>query len=233
MRRRFKRRGGGRRHHRRSFRGSFKKLKRAVRKIQRSIETKYYAKQAAPANIDNIGVLSAPLNAMVQGTTGITRVGDKITCTSIHLRIILSLSTARTNFNWIKLALVWAKNIRGITPTAADIYSTDQYTNWPSLAYRSKNHTDQYFVLKEKHVQLDQQYTAAALIQSVRPFMRIIDWNVKLRGKFRQTVFIANTADQFAAIQSGALFLIAIADATATSVYPTFAFNERLYYRDC
>lgn len=137
------------------------------------------------------------LNGMVQGTSTVTRIGQKIEMTSCQIKFgwysnTIS-NTTTPGFDLVQMSLVYDKQSNGAAPSWSDIFTDSTAINAPCGA-RNVNNLDRFVVLKTFH----------SVITSGGPTGEYFEGYVPMKHDVR---YNTGTAGTVADIQSGALYL--------------------------
>lgn len=109
--------------------------------------------QTVPTSTTGVVV---PINLTATGTTQNTRIGLSIKMMSIMVEGIAQLSVGATQ-DFIHVSVVLDRQVSGVLPSWANIYTTNGGTSYASLAQRSQLSVDRFKVLKDFTISLDAQ----------------------------------------------------------------------------
>lgn len=138
------------------------------------------------------------LNGMTQGTTSVTRIGQKIEMTACQIKLAYynsaSIDSVTTvGMDLLQVSLVYDKQANGTAPTWSDIFTDSTAINAPTGA-RNVNNLDRFVVLKTFHVCLNTDGPSADYIEHYVSMNHDVRYNT-------------GTAGTVADIQTGALYL--------------------------
>lgn len=215
--RRFRRKFKRRFFKRKRGRGN-RRLAKRVRRIERTIETKILdgsvdLSVSTTANVTHLTALS-------QGVTSKTRIGDKVHFSSIEMNMEV---VGKDSFNRMFVALVLAKHINGIAPSALEIYNFGAYTiAMAYLAQRNFPERKKFRVLRVWRI----------LLNGTDP-TNFMPWikKFKYHRKLNFTTYYNGNAGTVADVEHNGLFLISISDSAAVT-HPTISVDMRLKYQD-
>lgn len=190
-----------------------KKLVTTVKRlIANRIETKQYFNAFTPASLTNTASyfeLLQPAN----GTTDITRIGDKVRPLRLEIGISLIVSDVT---QLIRLCVIqWFKNT---TPTDAEVFNDT--TNDTSKLMGAMNHDSQRSKILK--VVWDRTYS----LNTVSNTNKMIRKNLNL-SQLRPTSWIAGASTN----AIGGYFLVAMSDSSAIG-HPTIAAAWRIRFKD-
>lgn len=137
------------------------------------------------------------LNGMTQGTTTVTRIGQKIEMTACQIKLAYSSATTASvttaPMDLLQVSLVYDKQANGAAPAWSDIFTDSTAINAPCGA-RNVNNLDRFVVLKTFHV----------CLAGAGPNAEYIEHYVSMKHDVR---YNTGTAGTVADIQTGALYL--------------------------
>lgn len=140
------------------------------------------------------------LNGMTQGTTTVTRIGQKIEMTSCQIKGLyynnitdLGNISGTPGCDLLQCSLVYDKQSNGAAPSWSDIFTDSTAINAPTGA-RNVNNLDRFVVLKTFHVLISQAGPNAEYFEHYIPMNHDVRYNT-------------GTAGTVADIQTGALYL--------------------------
>lgn len=96
------------------------------------------------------------LNAMTQGTTQNTRIGNRVYMRSVHLRINQSFTGPTSPSSPLRLLVVYDKESNGAAPTATDILTGDTISSPLNL-----NRPGRFLVLMDEYIPVQNGNAAA------------------------------------------------------------------------
>lgn len=124
------------------------------RSLPNSLEKKYFDVFANNTAISTTGFILDSLNKVPQGTTDVTRIGNKINITNINFRIAFSLDDAGTGTlvnGHCRTIIYIDKQANGAAAAADDILITTGTPGQTALwKYRNMDQTDRFVILKDK-----------------------------------------------------------------------------------
>lgn len=172
-------------------------------------------------NVDTTGSVTA-LNAMAQGTSQSTRVGNKISMTSIQIRLSFVNGTTTTSAPVIRWMIIYDKQTNAAAPTIADVLQTVGVLSPMNMANR-----DRFVILAEETFRPDNTFNDTATVAEYSEYKQRY---VKLR---LDTIYNNTNGGTVADINSGGLFFIALSNVADGTMEPGAAFYARLRYTDC
>jgi len=231
----FRRRRGGRRGKFRKFkrRGKFsvKRVAKRVRRIEKSIETKYLDITATTQAVSNAGYIREIGGTIVQGTSEIgQRVGMEIVATSMDIRFhceVPLVAVTGDNYNRIRVIVGWDKMPQGSgLPALADILET---VTTPDMivANRQWNLRKRFRTLYDKVFTLYAPQSGGALTAgSIRYLFKQLHFKLKRR----KIIYLDNSGGA-ASIDKNMLVILFVSDSIAVT-HPVVTFDARLKYQD-
>lgn len=162
------------------------------------------------------------LNGMAQGTSQSTRIGNKISMTSILLRLAAFNGEAGASAPIIRYLIVYDKQTNAATPAITDVLTAATVLAPMNLANR-----DRFVVLAEDTFRPDNTFNDTAAIAEYAEFRQRY---IKIR---LDTVFNNTSGGTVADIQSGGLFIIALSTMVNGTAEPVVTIYSRIRYTDC
>lgn len=209
---------------------------RSVRRLPGQIPQKKYMDWAPSlvtiptANLTVLGTNTAAnqgVNLVPQGTTDITRVGNKINICNIDLHYALSMADdtvagAIENAN-VRLMFILDKQANGSVPTGSDILN-----NGTSIAdFRNMDTVDRFQILWDKNFTL--QPTAAIYDgTNMHTSTGAFGWRKKRWAKLSVPIHFSNTTGAIAEVKSNNFILMGITDLANAKI----SFKFRIKYYD-
>ncbi len=181
------------------------------------------ATTAAWAIVTGLAAIAAPS----QGQTIETRVGDRISVTSINVRMFLSLSTleAQTAITPEVMTRVIVGVIKvGGTVTVADVVDTGSTTD--ILSYRNLNTVDQFQILKDFTVKVKPDNMNEGAVDSFAQGVALSDV-IKFTHVFKKPLDVRFVAGTNTTSRNG-IFVMAVSTVTGA----TMLFENRARYTD-
>lgn len=177
-----------------------------------NVESKYIDIAPFSFNVTNSGLNGIyTLNAIAQGTTSVTRIGDSIKNQSLSMKATIKQHASATNTT-VRVWLVKHKEPRGATVGLA----ADFWENSNVLTFLQTQKRDRYVVLMDRTYKLSANGASEVAI----------DFSKKLNG---HTIYDGN-AGTIADIQKDAYHLIALSDEATNT--PTLEACLRLRFTD-
>lgn len=210
-------------------------VKKSIRKMQNDEELKYFDVYYN-TTADTSGNVTI-LNAMAQGNTQITRIGNEISCTSVQFRgTIYQNVDASLGGTEVRLMVLWDRQPNSADPTIAGlnngILNNVTVTNLMLSPYTYENQ-DRYRILYDKRfiINANTWYdydipATTATIDSVLPMY--IPFKKKL--KLSRNTKYDNAAAGITSISSNSLVFVAISN--QATLVPTIQSGFRLYFKD-
>lgn len=164
------------------------------------------------------------LNGMAQGTSQSTRVGNKMTMTSIQCRYNVYNGTTQTNSVPVRILIIYDTQTNALAPAVNDILSDTtaarRVTSPMNLANRDR------FKIIHEHTWVPGHYIDP--VDSIG----FQDFN-KIYKKIRlDTIFNNTSGGTVADIQTGSLYCLILADSAAGTGSPRWQATFRLRYID-
>jgi len=186
--------------------------------VARSIEKKYFDTTISNVIPDVTTPVASTtvINAMQQGSSAITRVGNKITCLEVLFRGFLSPTDAVANpSDAVRLMLVHDSQTNGATPAVPNVLLNG--ANPTSLSFRALEHAPRFTVLWDRTFAC-QMFTIQSTAEMISGgTVRFFKGKVRIPAKLQTTTFKASSAATFADISSGALFWVYLSLYRATN----------------
>lgn len=155
------------------------------------------------------------LNGLVQGTDAGNRIGRSIKVKSLELSFLVSRNIADTAQHSVRIMLVLDKEPKATIISASDVLTdTSYYINSP----RNLNNKNQYVILKDWKLPLPANGGTEVFI---RDYYRKFDLH---------TTYNNGNLGGITDIESNALYLIMVSDATAN--LPSITYFNRIRYLD-
>lgn len=172
-------------------------------------------------NADDVGQVIA-LNAMAQGTSQSTRVGNKISMTSIQMRLASANGATTTTPPIIRYMIIYDKQTNAAAPTIADILQAVGV-----LAPMNMGNRDRFVILMEDTWRPDNTYSDAAAVAE------FTEYKQRYKRLHLDTIYNNTNGGTVADINSGGLFFIALSNIANGTAEPTMSLYARLRYTDC
>ena len=205
-----------------------------IRRTYTIPERKYIDTQGESALIDETAGFLL-INGLQQGVTSVTRIGQRVTMKSIHLKIVVTGQQVTTApnlnvFNNVaRIMLVYDLQPNGATPLASDLLDT--HTGGTAIiAPLNKQWTQRWKVLWDKRFPVMNSYTpagGAGLAANSQIFDEVylnLNHNVEYTNTSTGTV---------GDIKTGALWFVAVSNTSDTAQQPRMAYYIRIRYTDC
>ncbi len=189
------------------------------------IEVKYIDTTQSNDTLSSTGTVT-PLNACVQGTDSINRLGRKIVCNSVSVRGVVANSATDlnngTSFPYIgdvvKVAIVLDKQVNGAAPVFGDVFNINAGSMSP-FANQNISNVDRFHILWEKNL------TICATNNTLAHFEITMNCDLETRYNTNNN---GNATDMV----SGGIFL-AFADTNSSgSLSSIMAFSARVTFKD-
>lgn len=162
-------------------------------------------------------------NAMLQGTTASTRIGNKVVIKTFQLRGELVVPNDAPA-NTVRLILLWDSQPNGALPALTDVLTATDGKSFMNLANR-----DRFWVLKDWQMNVGPSTNLVLAAGAAPPLTKTFNWYVKVN---RETVYNGN-AGTIGDIRTGALLLLGCGSHTAASaLYSTLDGTVRVRYTD-
>lgn len=152
------------------------------------------------------------LNGNVQGTSHLTRVGNRVTIKKIELMFGLATQLGVN----VKICLVIDKQPNGSALSLSALYNTIGGAYYP-WATRNSVNSQRFVTIKNFHISMNQQITGANVNKF---FKKYIKCNIPIQ-------YNGGVAGTVADIQSNSIYLVVFADNTAS-----MSFTSRLRFSD-
>jgi len=245
FRRRFKRRRTFKRRRGSGTRRLAKRALRGVKRLNRYIETKHVDNQNLAGTITNVAT-AIVLNDIVQGNSGITRIGDRLHIKSVTFKGIFNISLssgqadATVHYPKIRFILVIDRQPNGATPNLTDILSVSANTVPGTEFYHGRDWAkrSRFKILKEKIIrfpQLSTQLLAAAGTTTGRihePYgEKLWRFHHRFRGSGLRTDYFGN-AGTIADITKNTLLLVYFSNTTAGDAAINMTNWQRITFKD-
>lgn len=157
---------------------------------------------------------SAVLNAVVQGTSAITRIGRKIRMRSLDLRWIADM-TGGTGGSVMRLLVVYDKQANIALPATLQIVDTDDF-----LSPMNLSNSDRFTVLRS--LITEPMDSNGSLVVSGHEYIKMD----------LETVYNATNGGTIADIQTGSVLLMVAGSGTSVTLPPTLTFISRIRFDD-
>lgn len=171
------------------------------------------------------------INSPAQGNSALTRQGDQIEITSIHVRILLTHDIVPNSADppvptCVRLVLVCDKQVNNNVITATDVMDPNVGADF--MQFRDLSDTGRYVILKDKKYILNPSvaFTDGTNTGSVSGTGKWIEWNIPAQIR---TDFSASTGD-VADIVHNAIYLLGVASQNSTSGVANF--SSRIRFKD-
>lgn len=118
------------------------------RSVPGGAELKYKDTTSLFTTDASTGQIAGTLNGIAQGTTDVTRIGNKITVTSIHLRLLVAVDDwLGAYFNGVNCRIIVYvdRQCNGLAAAVTDILKTASILSWRNL-----DQADRFQILKDK-----------------------------------------------------------------------------------
>lgn len=184
--------------------------------INKDIETKYHdlSLAAQPYSISLGATQIIELSIPAQGTTDLTRIGDKITIRGLDIRMHL---TSSDTYNIIRCIIFqWYPNT-SITSAPVGSQILNDVTTYPYISPYVHDYTNQYGVLYDK------MFTLSSLADTITRVVKI-----KPRLKYCKKTINFSAAGTNG---SNKLYMLLVSDSGAVT-HPTANIHSRLFYDD-
>lgn len=216
-----------------------KSLDKRVKTINRMIDLKWSDVGAVIVADDTIATVNANallLNGMAQGTSAITRLGDRITATSLQIRYFAFSDADNINTTHIRVLVVLDNQTNAAAPDIGannDVSILD--ASVVTLLYNAPyNHrtADRYKILHDKRMDFNPLMAgtttpASGIVTAVVPISHSKYFKRNMHRQLKYNGAGATVAD----IVSGSIFIFVITDFAANE--GSVNFGSRFYYKDC
>jgi len=173
------------------------------------------------SNIPNTGNITT-LNALATGTDYNTRTGRKILMKSLMIRMTINPlpAVSAPSGDAIRIIIFYDEQTNAAVPVISDVLQTSSWNSQLNL-----NNRDRFRVVCDKFIGMPAStYTAGALVAG-SPVTKVM----KKYRKFRLESIYNGSGATVAAIQTGGLFILYIAEANNTH---NFLFESRVRFVD-
>jgi len=171
----------------------------------------------------------ALLNGLSQGTSVITRVGQKIVIKSIDVRLKCSGqppgATPTAYANWLRVLIVWDSQPNGALPPVSDIIE-DLTTGTGIVSPAYKNYLSRFKILWNRVFDLVNVSAAAGSTFGMGGSDKYFSKTNLL------TSYADSTNGDITDIITGALYFVAVGAHSAAANYPTVEYYSRLRFYD-
>lgn len=172
-------------------------------RISTAIEKKYLDTSIQNTSDISAGVILNSLVLVPQGTTDVTRIGNKITVTNINLRGFAAnddLTTALTGGGYLRVILYVDKQANGATAAVTDILKSAVIHS-----FRNMDQVDRFIILQDKFYNIPIK-TTDALHTSIETTM----WSMNIKCKY--PVHFSSTMGAITELRSNNIGLLYISD---------------------
>lgn len=204
-----------------------KSNQRAIKKLQRIFELKDFTLYTGPSAILNTAwLIPGPVNLIPVGTTSNTRVGDRITMTSIQWMGELRSNGAGTSNQTVRFIIVVDRQSNGIGLTSAEVQNQLIQQQSPGLASGFLSPFDtsavtrpgRFKVLHNEIIQLNQNFATSA-------------YNITVKGKRKMNMEAKWDADISATVPvTNAIYPLFISDQATNG--PSEEISFKIIYKD-
>lgn len=185
------------------------------------LSEKKFVDVSTTVNADDVGSVTL-LNGMTQGTSQSTRIGNKISMTSVQFRLAAFNGATTTQSPIMRFLVVYDKQTNAATPAITDILVASTVVSPMNLANR-----DRFVVLAEETFRPDNTFNDTA---AVAEFSEYKARYLKLR---LDTIYNNTSGGTVADIQTGALWFIALSTSINGTAEPAVTLYTRTRYTDC
>lgn len=162
------------------------------------------------------------LNGIAQGTTAFTRVGNRISMQSVHMRYSLrqwDVSTFNNNHIW-RMLIVYDRSPNGSNPAITDILASNH-----QLALQNMDNKDRFKILWDKTDTYGYFFSGG---NSTGPCQAVGECYRKVKG---DTVY-SGSASLISDLRTGALWLVYLGSATLATNCPALDARLRVTFTD-
>lgn len=174
-------------------------------------------------NTDTTGSVTA-LNAMAQGTSQSTRIGNKITMKSLYVRWALGQGTTTATPPIVRVTILYDKQPNATLATLAEIYQVTGSSL--TLSPMNMANRDRFIVLMDETYSPAYPYNDTAVTE-------FADFHKKYLKLNLDTIYNNTNGGTIADINTGALLVATSANVVSGTAEPTLTFSHRLRYIDC
>lgn len=227
---RFNKRGGKRKRRRGVKRRKTGKLAKRVRRIEKSIETKFHDTIIPATAISVAGKIFLFNEAIVPGTNLGDRIGIDIVGTSAEIRLeaeVPLVAITGDNFNRFRVIVGWDRMPQGSgVPLLGDIIEPPPASTDPITALRTWATRKRFRILLDKVYTIYAPQSGGASIGFMKNFFK--KWHFKLGRK--KTTYGDNTG-LATGVEKNMLFMFIVSDSIAAA-NPTFTAMLRYKFQD-
>lgn len=193
-----------------------------------SVPEKKFIDTTGTTNVPEVGTISL-LNPLGQGTSVITRIGQKIVIRSIDLRVRVSAAPPSASPslypNMVRVLLVWDNQPNGALAAASDIIE-DLTAGTGVIAPQQKIYISRFRILWDKKFMLSNMPTADGITSKLN------DYDQYYKKTKLQVGYADSNNGDITDIITGAIYLLAIGQHTATANQGILEYFSRIRFYD-
>lgn len=215
-----------------------KSVNRKVKRIQRREELKHKDTiHSAVEMVADPGVTQMVLlNGLVNGTTNVTRIGDRISITSVQTRGTINLPVGNLTACMWRVIIFRDLQTNGAAPVYTDILDTSVITTTVHAPYNQDN-SDRFRIISDKTGVLNSnrnQVTNLAGADTTTTSVGSLGVKYKLKWSLNfPTIYGLGNAGTVADISKNSIYILFLSDRSdASNVGATFTGGTRVYYKD-
>jgi len=193
-----------------------------------SVPEKKFIDTTGTTNVPETGTISL-LNPLGQGTSVVTRIGQKIVIRSIDLRVRVSgapnSATPTVYANMIRVLLVWDNQPNGTLATPSDIIE-DLTAGTGVIAPQQKIYITRFRILWDK------KFMLTNLVGANSPTEKVNDMDQYYKKTRLQVGYADSNNGDITDIITGAIYLLAVGQHTAAANQGILEYFSRIRFYD-
>lgn len=188
---------------------------------------------------NNNSVSIVPLNLLAQGTTDITRIGDIIHMTSVHIRGVIRRDPVELSGQTVRMVLLYDRGTQGALPQYNQVFDGTTVTGNDYIVHRPYNmdyFPDRFKILYDKSYVLNPSVpdgwvdaSGTITVSGYGPVEKIINKKIRVNKK---TTYGLGTTAAITSIASGSLILLLVGSEADNGAPASFIGSSRVYFRD-
>lgn len=210
--------------------GTVKKVAKRVRRIEKSIETKFWDRNETATSITAAGKFYGLNYGIFQGAGPNDRVGIEFVGTSLEIRMELEVplvALTGDNFNRLRVVVGWDKMPQGAgVPVIGDLFVQPPTSPNTLVGMRQWVTRKRFRILYDKIITIYAPQSGGATVGFMKNYFKKLHFKL---GR-KKTIFSSNNGLE-TGIDKNLLFMFVVSDSTVAS-FPTLVFSSRFKYQD-